>query len=121
MAAPELGVIGRTARCPPGSTRRTGKITRERAPGGGRHRRPVCWFCGPLLLAALASSDRLDPTALRLVQRQVASDRNRRCYGDNSDPRPDGPSGENDQEDNSENDPGYPDLHAWCHDDSIHP
>jgi D-amino peptidase len=75
----------------------------------------------PVLLAALAGADRPQPPLLRLVQRQVARDRDRGGNGDDRDPRPDGPRGENDQEDQAENDPGYPDLQAWCHDDSIRP
>src|ERR1700722_4261327 len=76
--------------------------------------------CTPsrLLPAALAGADRLQAAPLALVQGQVAADGDRGCDDDD---RNCGPRWQNGQEDQPENDPGDPDLHARCHDDSIHP
>jgi hypothetical protein len=71
----------------------------------------------PGLVAALALADRPEAAALRLVKGHVAA--NRDGSGDDNDPDR-SPPRKNSQQDQSENDPGDPDLHARCHDDSIH-
>src|ERR1700734_968389 len=98
-------------------TRRAALFLGRGTPGGGS---PMPGDCPRRtgLPAALAGPNLLQAPTLPLVQGQVAADGDRGCDDDDRDC---GPRWQNGQEDQPENDPGDPDLHARCHDDSIRP